>query len=78
MSEIQVLPATDQRVETGAVQFGDDWPGVFIRGDSAAFFAMNLRSLLDEKDKSGLAKMVLESLYTTLTGAIVGPAKDMF
>lgn len=29
-------PADDQgRVETGAVQFGDDWPGLFIRGDNA-------------------------------------------
>lgn len=34
--------ASNQRVETGAVQFGDDWPGVFIRGDNAAGFALSL------------------------------------
>jgi hypothetical protein len=35
MADIRVLPAQEQRVETGAVRFGDDWPGVFIRGDNA-------------------------------------------
>lgn len=29
------LAATEARVETGPVQFGDDWPGIFIRGDDA-------------------------------------------
>jgi hypothetical protein len=28
------------RVETGAVQFGDDWPGLFIRGDRAIHLAI--------------------------------------
>lgn len=36
------------RVETGAVQFGSDWPGLFIRGDTAAYLAMLIRSLLAE------------------------------
>lgn len=35
-----------ERVETGAIQFNDDWPGVFIRGDNAFFFAMQLRHLI--------------------------------
>ena len=26
-----------ERVETGAVKFGDDWPGLFIRGDDAFY-----------------------------------------
>lgn len=34
------------RVETGSIQFGDDWPGVFIRGDNAACYSMALDSLL--------------------------------
>jgi hypothetical protein len=33
------LPPND-RVETGPVQFNDDWPGFFIRGDNA--FAIRL------------------------------------
>lgn len=32
------------RVETGRYQFGDDWPGVFIRGDEALNFAGKLRA----------------------------------
>lgn len=31
---IRKLPAVKERVETGVVQFGDDWPGIFIRGDN--------------------------------------------
>jgi hypothetical protein len=27
------------RVDSGPVQFGDDWPGVFVRGDDAMYFA---------------------------------------
>jgi len=33
------------RVDTGAVQFGEDWPGVFIRGDKANHIAATLRRL---------------------------------
>jgi hypothetical protein len=35
VAEIRKLPAQDKRVETGPVQFGEDWPGIFIRGDNA-------------------------------------------
>lgn len=38
--------ADTNRVETGALQFNEDWPGVFIRGDNAAFYAMQLRHLI--------------------------------
>lgn len=40
MSEVRQLPGVDKRVETGAVQFGDDWPGYFIRGDQALHIVM--------------------------------------
>jgi hypothetical protein len=39
MSEIRKFPAVEVRVETGPIQFGDDWPGVFMRGDNALTFA---------------------------------------
>ena len=35
-----------ERVETGPVQFNDDWPGVFIRGDNAAWFALCLEQYM--------------------------------
>lgn len=37
----------DDRVETGAVQFGDDWPGLFIRGDDAMELMYCLQSAAD-------------------------------
>lgn len=45
------LPAQKgPRVETGVIQFGDDWPGVFIRGDAAFGYAIYLRTLLNGGD----------------------------
>jgi hypothetical protein len=37
-----------RRVETGRMQFGKDWPGVFIRGDDALSFANSLQTILNE------------------------------
>ena len=34
------------RLETGIVCDGDDWPGVFIRGDDAFAYQLALRSAL--------------------------------
>lgn len=34
------------RIENGPIQFGADWPGVFIRGDDALGYAATLRKLL--------------------------------
>lgn len=41
------LPEQTDRVETGITQFGDDWPGIFIRGDCAFGYALYLRALLN-------------------------------
>lgn len=38
-------PSDGKRVENGPVQFGDDWPGIFLRGDHALFLAGNLHAL---------------------------------
>jgi hypothetical protein len=37
------------RAETGAMQFDDDWRGVFIRGDNATAYAMYLRTFASIK-----------------------------
>ncbi len=34
------------RPETGPMQFGDDWPGIFIRGDNAMAEAMMIEGAL--------------------------------
>lgn len=70
-------PADGKRVECGPVQFGDDWPGVFIRGDNAAYYAMVLRAVL-ESGGTALERGMLQSLYNDLRGCIEGPAQAMF
>lgn len=43
-----------ERVETGPVQFNEDWPGVFIRGDNALWMAVQLEQYIKcvENDKT--------------------------
>jgi len=45
--DIRKVPAIEPRVETGAVQFGGDWPGTFIRGDNAFQYAKALQRVLE-------------------------------
>jgi hypothetical protein len=56
---IQHLPApTEQpRVETGTVQFGDDWPGLFLRGDDCMALVADIRRMFEEISKSGVAAL---------------------
>ena len=70
---IRHLPAQDSRVETGSVQFGDDWPGVFIRGDSAFWFVGCIDAVLaalsaphGDKLRDGIAVAGLQGLRATL------------
>lgn len=43
---VRELPPQTPRVESGPTRFGDDWCGVFLRGDTAAYYAMTLRQVL--------------------------------
>lgn len=36
-----------ERVETGPVEFEDDWTGVFIRGDNAFYYVAQLGAVLE-------------------------------
>lgn len=45
-------PEEGERRETGPMQEGDDWPGVYFRGDDAAYHAVQLRVLADLLDSS--------------------------
>ena len=38
--------STEKRPETGPMRFGDDWPGVFIRGDHALKFVVVLEEIM--------------------------------
>src|SRR5215217_8007125 len=39
------LPGGSGETPTGAMQFQQDWPGLFIRGDDAIFVAASIREL---------------------------------
>lgn len=79
MTDPLKLPAQPQRVGTGPIQFGDDWPGVFIRGDNAAHYAMHLRTALQALPKGDfVTRSILIGLYSDLVGCVVGSAADLF
>lgn len=59
------------RPETGTMQFGDDWPGVFIRGDNAAHFAMALHTHLNRPGEDAFAEMTVRSLLDLLCSSRV-------
>lgn len=63
------------RPETGQMQFGDDWPGVFIRGDNAAHYMLTLRQALSAPDLHPLTRMTLEGLCGLLAGSNVHSAE---
>jgi hypothetical protein len=41
------FPGGSDRVPTGALQFQDDWPGLFIRGDEALWLMVQIRYLAE-------------------------------
>jgi len=42
------------RPESGPMQFGDDWPGLFLRGDNAAPAGMLLSEVLSKVQRTGV------------------------
>lgn len=80
--QIRQLAAPGKRVETGLVQFGDDWPGVFVRGDAAGYHAFNLKRFLESPQASSehldpIVKLQLVGLQQLLSAAVVGGASEM-
>lgn len=60
------------RPETGPMRFGDDWTGVFLRGDWAGPHAMYLRQVLDDvaagKEPDGMALFYAGCIVRMLAG----------
>jgi len=71
-AELDKVNGFGARVETGPLQINDDWPGVFIRGDNALYYAMQLETLLKEADIDeddihlDMTRCVLEGLLDDL------------
>jgi len=61
------------RVETGPVKIGDDWSGVFVRGDHAAIIAGQLRHFIQPDPQA--AADTIEGLLSMF--AAVGKVKPV-
>ena len=57
------LPGGSGRAPTGAVQFRDDWPGLFVRGDDATYAGAAIRQL-QKRLSSHPDVAVTTALYT--------------
>ena len=70
MSDLRKFPKQEKRVETGPIQFGDDWPGLFIRGDNALGFALALKDL--NLPETTFAEVLHNSQIKELTNLLFG------
>jgi hypothetical protein len=66
------------RVESGAVQFGEDWPGLFLRGDNCMGLIMGIERALNPDDPMHkLGVMELKGLVETIREEVfVKPNKE--
>lgn len=73
MIKIRKLPEPVEggRVETGVTQFGDDWPGIFIRGDNCFWFAEGIRQVLGVDFDNIILRSNLEGLLNILQSSDV-------
>ena len=69
------LIGTKQRVETGPIQFNNDWPGIFIRGDDALGYLIWLERARDQQRDDSLTKNMLNDLITLLKSCNVRHAE---
>ena len=60
----------EERVETGAVQFGNDWPGLFIRGDDCLQLQFFFREFNRMKENDESPFHGYSVLLTRLSAAI--------
>jgi hypothetical protein len=58
--EAVTLDRPSQRPETGPMQFGDDWPGYFMRGDNAVYLGMLLGEMLTSMEPQDNPQRALE------------------
>jgi hypothetical protein len=69
---VQLPPFPGGRMESGPLRFGEDWPGIFLRGDDALFFAKAVRRTIILMGDGWLDKMMMQALADTLESCSVG------
>jgi hypothetical protein len=69
---------SETRTESGPVRIGDDWAGVFIRGDRAFAYALALDAVLEASSGDldvAIDRLNLRALMDLLTSC-TGPCTD--
>ncbi len=70
--KVRKLKGYKHRIETGAVQFGDDWPGLFIRGDDAFYLRQILESILEYiPENMWAAKIFFDQYIKTINNDVI-------
>ena len=71
--KIRRFPEEKDRVETGPIQFANDWPGCFIRGDNASYYICVLKRLIEDPEslKHPMTQIQLKDLIRTLSSCIL-------
>ena len=57
------FPGSSGAVPTGAIQFQDDWPGLFLRGDTCAPLLPSLQALLEHLSSQSLPASCWSAQY---------------
>jgi len=69
-----------ERVETGPVQFNEDWPGFFLRGDATLYYAMCLENVLNAVETGESPDAVylvsLQNLLRSMRGSRISSIED--
>jgi len=75
---IRKFEQQNPRVESGVVQFGNDWCGIFFRGDDAFAFAMALEAYMQDptNEFNIFNKSVINSLIKVLMSCDERAVKD--
>lgn len=73
---IRHLPAQSPPVESGAIRFGNDTPGVFIRADNALAFSITIRSLLQDKSLESACPAVWKAQLENLLRLLESSGKE--
>ena len=73
---VRKLDGQAERVETGPVQFGDDWPGLFVRGDNCAYYQIAvdnaLRALVSQDKLDTISQFAVSDLANLLRSVRIG------
>ena len=60
---MQLSVAASERVPTGPLKLGEDWPGIFIRGDEALGMASDMKRMAEAFDRGDEAVIKSSPIY---------------